>query len=45
MRGVSVMGCGMILGSTKIKPKVMVGKNFKYVKNPRTGQYVKFKKK
>lgn len=45
MGGVCVMGCGMILGSTSVKPKVMIGKSFKYVKNPRTGQYVKFKKK
>ena len=38
------MGCGRIISSTSMKPKVMEGKSFKYVKNPRTGQYVKFKK-
>jgi len=39
------MACGRIMSSTDKKPKVMEGKTFKYVKNPRTGQYVKFKKK
>ena len=33
-----------ILGSTSIKPKVMSGKTFEYVMNPRTKQYVKFRK-
>lgn len=39
------MGCGKIVGATKRKPKVMEGKTFKYVKNPKTGLYVKFRKK
>lgn len=39
------MPCGKILSSTKRKPKVMEGKSFKYIKNPKTKQYVKFRKK
>ena len=33
-----------IIGSTKSKPKVMMGSSFKYVYNPRTKMYVKFRK-
>jgi hypothetical protein len=38
------MSGGRIISSTSIKPKVMKGKTFEYVKNPRTKQYVKFRK-
>lgn len=38
------MACGRIISSTSVKPKVMEGKSFKYVINPRTMQYVKFRK-
>jgi hypothetical protein len=38
------MGCGSIIGSTKVKPMDMEGKSFMYKFNPRTKLYVKFRK-
>lgn len=37
------MPCGRILNTTKEKPKTINGKTFKWIFNPKTKQYVKFR--